>query len=184
MLGLLLVFAFPCVLCVPSYTCPPAGASIAYVSDSEQCDKFYLCGQDGNLAAELLCEDGLVFDVISKQCSLPHGVDCSSRPLLQEPQAEGNCPRANGKWAVEGSCVSYTDCTSGVERAVTCQNHLVFGLARFAAAGDCRAFFTCTVYTNYKPRLGGCGVGTVFNEAKQICDEPENVPNCKNYYDQ
>merc|ERR1712098_265154 len=104
----------------PSHTCPPSISpgdprAVSYVSDNEQCDKFYLCDDRGELAAELLCEDGLVFDVISKQCGLPHGIDCSRRPRLQEPQPEGNCERANGKWAVKGSCVSYTDCTRGEE---------------------------------------------------------------------
>ena len=55
-------------------------------------------------------------------------------------------------------------------------------MARYAAESDCRAFFTCAVYTNYHPRLSGCPVNTVFNPVKQQCDDPENVPNCKDYY--
>ena len=98
----------------------------------------------------------------------------------------GNCPRRNGKWAVEGTCNQYVECSSGIERLVTCQNHLVFdeqtgdcehpdvanrlgctaeelygfhcpvhlGHARFKSDTDCRAFFTCAVFTNYHPRLG------------------------------
>merc|ERR1712202_95109 len=162
-----------------------------FVSDSQQCDRFHMCDENGALAAEFLCEDGLVFDTIS------------------------NCPRQNGKWAVDETCNQYIDCTNGIERLVTCQNHLVFddstgdcehpdaanrdgctaeGLygfscptgvsqSRHAAESDCRAFFTCAVYTNYHPRLGGCPVGTVYNPDRQICDEPENVPSCKNYYE-
>jgi len=197
----------------PSQKCRPSEDRY-YVSDNEQCDKFYMC-KDGELHAELQCEDGLVFDVISKQCGLPHGIDCSDRQLLQNPQPRGGCPRLNGKWAVEESCDQYIDCTSGVERLVTCQNHLVyddesgqcqhadvanrdgctaeklFGFncpsskltqRMYAAGDDCRAFFTCAVFTGYHPRLGGCPQGSVFNEAKQQCDAPENVPRCRDYY--
>ena len=129
-----------------------------------------------------------MYEPISKQCGLPFQIDCigSGRTLLQEPQPTGNCKRLNGKWAVAGTCDQYIDCTSGVERLVTCQNHLVFddasgncehpdaanragctaeelygftcpnsvGQSRYAAESDCRAFFTCGVYTNYHPRLG------------------------------
>ena len=29
---------------------------------------------------------------------------------------------------------------------------------------------------------GGCPEGSVYNEARQQCDQPENVPRCKDYY--
>jgi len=38
----------------------------------------------------------------------------------------GNCPRRNGKWAVDNTCNQYVECKSGIESLVTCQNHLVF----------------------------------------------------------
>ena len=146
-----------------------------------------MCDEEGRLAAEFLCQDGLVYEPISKQCGLPFKIDCigSSRTKLQEPQPVGNCKRLNGKWGVKDTCNQYIDCTSGVERLVTCQNHLVFddatgdcehpdaanrlgctaeelygftcpttvGQGRYPAKDDCRAFFTCAVYTNYHPRL-------------------------------
>ena len=56
------------------------------------------------------------------------------------------------------------------------------GQARYGAETDCRAFFTCASYTNYHPRLGGCPFGMVYNEVSQICDDPDNVPKCKDYY--
>merc|ERR1712202_85569 len=78
---------------------------------------------------------GLVFDTISKQCGLPFKIGCeeSNRLLLQEPQPIGNCPRQHGKWAVDETCNQYIDCTNGIERLVTCQNHLVFD----DSTGDC-----------------------------------------------
>merc|ERR1711860_262393 len=172
----------------PVSVCRPTGERY-FISDSVQCDRFHMCDEDGNLAAEFLCQDGLVYEPISKQCGLP----------------------LNGKWPVEGTCDQYIDCTSGVERLVTCQNHLVFddqtgdcehpdvadrqgctaeelygfacpstvGQGRYAADSDCRAFFTCAIYTNYHPRLAGCPQGSVFSPASQQCTEPKEVPGCE-----
>ena len=39
----------------------------------------------------------------------------------------------NGKWGIAGTCDQYLDCTNGVERLVTCQNHLVYD----DASGNC-----------------------------------------------
>merc|ERR1739845_191384 len=203
---LLFSIVFGYVVGEPVSVCRPTNERY-FIADSVQCDRFHMCDEDGNLAAEFLCQDGLVYEPISKQCGLPFKIDCinSGRTLLQEPQPQGNCKRLNGKWAVPDTCDQFIDCTSGVERLVTCQNHLVFddqtgdcehpdtanragctaeelygfscpntvGQARYAADTDCRAFFTCGVFTNYHPRLGGCPVNSVFNPATQACDQPE-----------
>ena len=113
-----------------------------------------MCDENGEYSAEFLCEDGLVFDSISQQCGLPFKVGCeqSGRLQLQQPDPVsiectsfrvvfvkhcylqvGNCPRRNGKWAVENTCNQYVECSSGTERLVTCQNHLVFD----EQTGDC-----------------------------------------------
>ena len=57
-----------------------------FVSDGSQCDRFHMCDEEGELAAEFLCEDGLVFDMISQQCGLPFKIGCeeSGRLLLQQ----------------------------------------------------------------------------------------------------
>jgi len=56
-----------------------------FIADSVQCDRFHMCDEQGNLAAEFLCQDGLVYEPISKQCGLPFKIDCinSGRTLLQ-----------------------------------------------------------------------------------------------------
>ena len=56
-----------------------------------------------------------------------------SRHYLIKMFQVGNCPRRNGKWGVENTCNQYVECSSGVERLVTCQNHLVFD----EQTGDC-----------------------------------------------
>lgn len=44
---------------------------------------------------------------------------------------------------------------------------------------DCRKFFVCIDHT---PRMYGCELGTVFNLETLMCDDPENVPGCEDYY--
>merc|ERR1712142_636982 len=96
----------------PVSVCRPTGERY-FISDSVQCDRFHMCDEDGNLAAEFLCQDGLVYEPISKQCGLPFKIDClgSGRTQLQEPQGTGRCLRLNGKWPVEGTCDQYIGCT-------------------------------------------------------------------------
>merc|ERR1712168_787927 len=218
--GLLLSFAIMIsfVSGGPSEQCRPSREPY-FISDNEQCDKFHMCDENGNLSAELLCEDGMVFETVSKECILPFHINCAreGRSKLREPKPRNRCPRLNGRWAIEDTCDMYIDCTSGIERQVKCENHLVFDeergdcqhpdeanragctaeeiygftcptgdrslmLTRHPAEGGCRVFFDCGVHTMFNPRLSGCGVGTVFNEVTQQCDQPENVPRCKDYY--
>ena len=58
----------------------------------------------------------------------------------------------------------------------------ILGQRLYGADQDCRAFFVCSVTTNYHPRLGGCPVGTVFHEEIQACDDPKHVDKCRDYY--
>ena len=70
----------------PSSPCRSSGFRY-FVPDKKQCDRFHMCDEHGDLSAEFLCEDGLVFDTISQQCGLPFRVGCeqSGRLLLQQP---------------------------------------------------------------------------------------------------
>jgi hypothetical protein len=54
------------------------------------------------------------------------------------------------------------------------------GHPRYSDPQDCRKFYVCVEGT--KPRALSCGLGTVFNPDLGVCDEPQNVPNCANYY--
>ena len=51
-----------------------------------------MCDENGELTAEFLCEDGLVFDTISQQCGLPFRIGCeqSGRLLQQLPDPVRN----------------------------------------------------------------------------------------------
>ena len=48
--------------------------------------RFYMCDEEGQISAEFLCEDGLVFDPISGQCAQPINIKCPEPLELQEPQ--------------------------------------------------------------------------------------------------
>ena len=85
----------------------------------------------------------------------------------------GNCPRQNGKWAVEDTCNQYVDCTSGVERLITCQNHLVYD----EETGDCEhpdvadiAVIDSKVVEGRWPRRGARGAGP-----RHGCVRPDRV---------
>lgn len=39
---------------------------------------------------------------------------------------------------------------------------------------DCQKFYVCL--NGVTPREQGCSLGEVYNEEKQTCDEPDNVP--------
>ncbi|ODM95337.1 putative chitinase 3 [Orchesella cincta] len=54
------------------------------------------------------------------------------------------------------------------------------GHPRYSDPEDCRKFYVCV--ENVKPRMHSCAVGFVFNPDLGVCDEPQNVPNCANYY--
>merc|ERR1712098_377609 len=54
------VFAQPSVPCSKSQN-----GERYFVSDKVQCDKFHMCDETGKLAAEFLCEDGLIFEAPS-----------------------------------------------------------------------------------------------------------------------
>jgi hypothetical protein len=43
----------------PVSVCRPTGERY-FISDSAQCDRFHMCDEEGRLAAEFLCQDGLV----------------------------------------------------------------------------------------------------------------------------
>jgi len=54
------------------------------------------------------------------------------------------------------------------------------GHPRYSDPADCRKFYVCI--ENTRPRAFSCGVGFVFNPDLGVCDEPDNVPQCRSYY--
>jgi len=108
------------------YECPPRDASY-FQPDDTQCDKYFECNIKGEIK-EHLCPDGFTFDITLEKCDYPAKVNCSGRPLLQEPQPSVNCSRANGffPWPANISCQNFWDCRQGVAYKQTCPVGVIF----------------------------------------------------------
>jgi len=108
------------------YECPPAEDSY-YKPDDEQCDRYFECNIKGEIK-EHLCPDGFVFDINLEKCDYPVKVNCTGRPLLQEPQPSVNCSRANGffPWPANISCQNFWDCREGTAYQQTCPVGVIF----------------------------------------------------------
>jgi len=111
----------------PEYECQPLDDVSYYLPDEEQCDKYHECNIKGELR-EHLCPDGFVFDITLEKCDYPVKVNCTGRPLLQEPQPSVNCTRANGffAWPANISCQNFWDCREGIAYKQTCPVGVIF----------------------------------------------------------
>merc|ERR1719318_2054403 len=82
----------------PSVPCTkPDNGDRYFVSDKQQCDRFHMCDETGKLAVEFLCEDGLVFDIISSSAT---GSTCATRRaswLLSSCARTGWCSTSSDK---------------------------------------------------------------------------------------
>lgn len=112
---------------VEEYDCEPLDDVSYYLPDDEQCDKYLECNIKGELR-EHLCPDGFVFDISLEKCDYPVKVNCTGRPLLQEPQPSVNCSRANGffAWPANMSCQNFWDCREGIAYKQTCPVGVIF----------------------------------------------------------
>ncbi|XP_064111825.1 protein obstructor-E-like isoform X2 [Macrobrachium nipponense] len=125
--------------------------------DPSNCEQYYEC--TGGVPVTRSCATGLVFDEFSGTCQWAHtGIrtGCGQRV---EVLADGFvCPNKS-QVATNGQELDH---------------------ARYVKPDDCRFFYIC--YEGKYPREVGCPQGTVFNDVTLICDAPENVPGCENYY--
>nr|CAD7450638.1 unnamed protein product [Timema bartmani] len=51
---------------------------------------------------------------------------------------------------------------------------------KYAHPEDCQKFYVCL--SGVTPRELGCTIGEVYNDVTQMCDAPENVPGCEDWY--
>lgn len=109
------------------YECPPDEYESYYTPDEQQCDKYFECNIKGQLR-EHICPDGWVFEVEREECDIPVKVNCSTRPILQEPQPSTNCSRANGYFVVPAniSCQQFYHCSEGRANLQTCPGGTIF----------------------------------------------------------
>jgi len=112
---------------VKEQECVPLNDVSYYEPDEEQCDKYYECNIKGEIR-DHLCPDGFAFDPTLQKCDYPVKVNCTSRPLLQEPQPSKNCSRANGffPWPANESCQNFWDCREGRAYLQSCPVGVIF----------------------------------------------------------
>jgi len=128
--------------------------------DETVCDRFHRC--DKGRAFEMSCAPPLVFDVKIGGCTFVEAIsedarDCSTGQLVE---IDGfSCP--------VGERV-------GPQNLI--QQHPVY-----PHPTDCQYFFTC--YFGRDPNKFGCSDGQVFDAETQICKLPEDVRDCRCWYD-
>jgi len=138
---------------ISTRNCPRLYGTFA---DPEDCGVFYKC-QDGK-SNKYNCPPGLAYDQVSRGCRWADQVKECSAPVVtvDEEGGEFQCPR-------EASAGTFT---------------------KHAHPADCRQYFLCI---GGVPREYGCPLGTVFNVGSGSgvdgkCSDPEEVPECKDYY--
>ncbi|CAG0923057.1 unnamed protein product [Notodromas monacha] len=138
----------------PSPNCPRSNGYFAH-PDPKECTKFFFCS-DG-VDNPITCPGGLIFDPKKGQCAWPE--DAKREGCLAEELFEFNCPKQSNQDF------------NGPQR----QQH-----PRFADPKDCQFFYLCI--DGVTPRKNGCPLGRVFNQETGLCDEPENVLDCIDWY--
>ncbi|KAK4296344.1 hypothetical protein Pmani_031150 [Petrolisthes manimaculis] len=125
--------------------------------DPSNCREYYECTTGLPVLRE--CARGLVFDEFTGTCQ------------WQSAGFRSGCVDRVHVLADGFSCPNSTQIhTNGQEL-----DH-----KRYVNPNDCRFFYVCQ--DGKDPREVGCPQGTVFNGEKLICDAPENVLECANYY--
>lgn len=135
--------------------CKPRNESY-HISDSEQCDKYYVCEKSGK-TTEKLCDDGFVFAETIRGCDYPHNVDCSKRPKLQPAQSIGDpqCARLNGFYPFppRDSCSKFYHCLEGKAYEKSCPEGVIFDPSKGACVHpDMSTRVDCAAHTvlNFK----------------------------------
>jgi len=126
------------------------------ISDSEQCDKYYVCEKKTGKTTERMCDDGFVFAETIRQCDYPHNVDCSKRPKLQPPQSKDpQCERLNGFYPFppRDSCSKFYHCLEGKAYEKSCPEGVIFDPKKGACVHpDMSSRIDCAAHTvlNFK----------------------------------
>jgi len=140
----------------PSDLCPRLNGFYSH-PNPEVCHIFYAC-VDGT-AEEYTCSSGLWFDEYSGVCNWPETTDrteCKAKSY--ETSAGFLCPERGP-----------------VDELGQTDPH-----PKYPDLEDCGKFYICL--NGISPREQGCDGGEVYNELTKQCDDPDNVPECKDYY--
>ncbi|XP_050692009.1 protein obstructor-E-like isoform X2 [Eriocheir sinensis] len=128
--------------------------------DPTICNRYHNC-KDGYKEDTVDCTIGLHFDPVAGICTWP---DAAGRVGCVEKVTE--CVK-NGNFCCTGQEVFSAD---GV----------LLPHPSFIHEFDCQKFYICL--HGKTPRESACALGQVFNDKTQLCDYPENVPECYGWY--
>ncbi|XP_004518792.1 protein obstructor-E [Ceratitis capitata] len=141
----------------PSKFCPRKNGFFAH-PDSSVCNIFYNC-IDGD-ALETKCTVGLHFDEFGGTCVWPDTAKREGCGAAQKKSPSGFvCPTDRPKNDDKGQVVTHP---------------------KFPHPTDCQKFHVCL--NGEDPRDLACQLGEVYNEETEMCDAPENVPGCEDWY--
>ncbi|KAH8326784.1 protein obstructor-E [Drosophila kikkawai] len=137
--------------------CPRKNGFFAH-PDPAVCNIFYNCIEGD--ALETKCTVGLHFDEYSGTCVWP---DTAKREGCNPEQRTSEtgfvCPKDQPKTDDRGQVVTHP---------------------KYPHPTDCQKFYVCL--NGEDPRDLGCQLGEVYNDATEMCDAPENVPGCEDWY--
>ncbi|XP_023951162.1 protein obstructor-E [Bicyclus anynana] len=127
-------------------------------SDPQACDKFFYCSE--GIPNELPCPPGLYFDEETSNCDWKESVQRTCDQITKDVLDDGfSCPDGD---------------TMG-------PNGRALPHPTFPHPEDCQKFYICR--NGVQPQKGSCPSGKVYNEETFMCDEPEKVQGCENYYE-
>ncbi|BES88838.1 Cuticular protein analogous to peritrophins 3-A1 [Nesidiocoris tenuis] len=141
--------------------CTPGSENV--IPHPEFCDKYVHC--DGGKTSIHECEDGLAYDPPLKTCRPLHTVDCSSRPHLQPPKGNEDCPRRYGVFPDPKGCGRFFKCVNGTAVPDKCSPGLMFDPVNIGCrdsskeeAEQCQqiALLGCNFAPDLKENLDSC----------------------------
>jgi hypothetical protein len=140
-----------------NYTCPENGA----FPHETLCEYYYDCWEgDATLCR---CTEGYLFDLTYNGCNFPEYVDCGSRinpgtgptPPPRDTTTKGTGPTEQPPPGGEFDCPALEGLYPNPE--------------------DCSTYYQCAGGVAF---LEHCPPNLVFNPRAEVCDYPENVPEC------
>ncbi|KAJ2946613.1 hypothetical protein O0L34_g12671 [Tuta absoluta] len=141
----------------PTKDCPRQNGYFRH-PDPSACDKFVYCS-DG-LPNEHPCPPGLIFDEETSNCDWKDAVNRQCDHLTKDVLDDGfSCP----------------------DGEVMGPNGRALPHPTFPHPEDCQKFYICR--NGVQPQKGSCPSGKVYNEDTFMCDDPEKVPGCENFYE-
>ncbi|KAH9645788.1 hypothetical protein HF086_012515 [Spodoptera exigua] len=141
----------------PTKGCPRQNGYFKH-PDPQACDKFYYCS-DGT-PNEMPCPPGLYFDEETSNCDWKDVVNRQCDHITKDLLDDGfSCP----------------------DGEVMGPNGRALPHPTFPHPEDCQKFYICR--NGVQPQKGLCPLGKVYNEDTFMCDDPEKVQGCENYYE-